>query len=122
MSEKHRLDDAELRRLGRAAYNGHRATYEADDGGPFYLLSRDEWGAGTDQVAWANAAAWVLHEALGGIPLAKVKSYLTGFADHLEDLEVTGKLDVGLPIEGTIHTAYSAAVREAADAIRPPEA
>lgn len=99
--------------IGHATYNGHRLAHEAklpDKGQGPYESTRDTFHE-EDQEAWTNAGKWAVHEFFQTLAGKQILNALESHGAFLEDLEVEGRLDVGLPIAGTDETSYSGMIR-----------
>lgn len=94
---------------------GHRATYEPDDGGPYYLIRRDPR---MDWKAWFNGLKWGLRRLDEKLELQTAADFLERAAEAFEQQESIGKLETDLPIAATEHTTYSARARELAENLR----
>lgn len=97
------------------AERGYRATYEPDDGGPYYLIPRP---SDVDWKAWSNATRWLLHQVGEYLDLDVIEKNLERDLVRLEHLESRGVLETDLPIEGTDLRSYADRCRQQLEHVR----
>lgn len=106
--------------LTRAAYNGYRLAHEDEcpDKGHGPYASVPNLYHEQDLKAWHNSARWSIHQFMVSEEGKRIKAALESHKEFLSQLEIEGKLDVGMPIQGTEKTSYSESVQELLDVFK----